>query len=156
MLIAARDEALAGDSRIFNANIDFAVKVLSLVLLLGVLLPAAGMAQKLKTNTMSQITYTTTEYDYGRIEQGKPATTTFVYKATGMEPVVLTYVKPSCGCTMPEYQKEPLWPGKDGEIKVTYDAKEPGPFTKHIIIHSNASNNPQQILTIKGTVVAAK
>ena len=126
------------------------------IILLSTLLPLAGQAQKIRVNPGSNVKYLTTEYDFGRIPQHVPATTVFEYKAIGIEPVVLTYVKPSCGCTMPEYQKEPLWPGNTGEMKVTYDAKTVGSFTKTIIVQSNAPNNPRQILTIKGEVYPAK
>ena len=81
------------------------MKAFSLIVLLAVLIPAIGQAQKLRTNTGTRIHWETVEYDFGRIPQHVPASTVFKYKANGLEPVVMQYVKPSCGCTMPEYDK---------------------------------------------------
>ena len=66
--------------------------------------------------------------------------------------MVLTRVIASCGCTTPEWTKEPIAPGKTGDIKITYNPKDrPGPFVKTISVYSNGKNG-SFILTIRGEV----
>ena len=67
-------------------------------------------------------------------------------------PLVITRVIASCGCTTPEWPKEPVAPGKSAEIKVTFDpANRPGPFTKTISIYSNGKTG-SFIMNIRGEV----
>ncbi len=116
----------------------------------------AGFAQtttpKTTQNTSkATITFTTDVHDFGTIPQGTPVNCTFSFKNTGKEPLVLSAVSPSCGCTTPEWPKEPIKPGATATIKATYNAANPGTFTKTITVTSNASN-ANVILTIKGEV----
>lgn len=94
-----------------------------------------------------------TVYDFGEIKEadGKVAHT-FVIENTGDAPLVLTRVIASCGCTTPEWTKEPIAPGKSGDVKITYNpAGRPGIFAKAISIYSNGKKG-SFILTIKGKV----
>ena len=76
----------------------------------------------------------------------------FKIKNTGEAPLVLTRVIASCGCTTPEWTKEPIAPGKTGDIKITYNPKDrPGPFVKTISVYSNGKTG-SFILTIRGEV----
>lgn len=95
----------------------------------------------------------TTSHDFGEFKEadGK-VSCTFVIKNTGDAPLVLTRVIASCGCTTPEWTKEPIAAGKTGTIKITYDPKDrPGPFAKTISVYSNGKTG-SYILTIKGDV----
>lgn len=92
-----------------------------------------------------------TEHNFGDIAKGKPATVEFSFKNPGMIPLVITNVKSSCGCTVPDYPKEPIPPGGEGKIVVTYDAKTSGYFTKSITVFTNTSDG-QSKLYIKGVV----
>ena len=93
-------------------------------------------------------------YDFGDIQEAKgPATHVFKIKNDGGTPLVITKVVASCGCTTPDWTKEPIAPGGSGEIKVTYDpTSRPGPFTKTISVYSNGKTG-SYILTIKGQVI---
>jgi hypothetical protein len=93
-----------------------------------------------------------TEHDFGKIKKGVPVTTTFTYTNTGKAPLSVSDVKASCGCTVPEYTKEVVAPGKTGSVKATYNAANPGPFLKSVTVTSNVEGGPV-ILTIKGEVV---
>ncbi len=64
----------------------------------------------------------------------------------------LTYTKGSCGCTVPEWPKEPIAPGAKGVIRVKYDTNRPGPINKNVTITSNAINEPNKVIRIKGEV----
>ena len=90
-------------------------------------------------------------HDFGTIPQGTPVTYNFNFKNTGKSPLVLSSVVGSCGCTTPEWPKEPVKPGATATIKVTYNAAAAGTFTKNVTITSNAAT-PQTILYIKGEV----
>ncbi|MDR1097987.1 MAG: DUF1573 domain-containing protein [Tannerella sp.] len=93
-------------------------------------------------------------YDFGDIdEKGGPATYTFKIKNDGEVPLVITKVVASCGCTTPDWTKEPIASGKTGEIKVTFDPTgRPGPFTKPVSVYSNGKVG-SFVLTIKGKVI---
>ncbi|HAD96940.1 MAG TPA: hypothetical protein DCG19_06005 [Cryomorphaceae bacterium] len=116
---------------------------------------AAGLlavAQEAETNPNAPaIEFEKDVIDYGTIEQGANGERVFVFKNTGKEPLIITSAKGSCGCTVPTPPKEPIAPGETGELKVKYDTKRIGPFTKSVTVNSNASNGTQQ-LRIKGTV----
>ena len=93
-------------------------------------------------------------HDFGTVPQGTPVSYVFNFTNTGKAPLVLSAVNASCGCTTPEWPKEPVAPGKSATIKATYNAANPGPFTKTITVVSNAST-PNLVLTIKGEVKTA-
>ena len=99
------------------------------------------------------ITFETLVYDYGTIHQGDDGKCEFIFKNTGKNPLVLSNVRPSCGCTVPKWSKEPIKGGDKSSIEVKYNTKRAGSFSKSITVHSNASNSPV-VLKIKGKVVA--
>ena len=94
------------------------------------------------------------KHEFGTVPQGTPVSYVFSFTNTGKEPLVLSAVNASCGCTTPEWPKDAVAPGKSANIKVTYNAANPGDFTKTITVVSNAAT-PQTILTIHGVVKAA-
>lgn len=90
------------------------------------------------------------EYNFGKIPQGKPVTHEFFFTNTGKTPLVLDNVQASCGCTTPEWSKEPVAAGATSKITVGYNAASEGTFTKSITITYNGSQTKQ--LNIKGEV----
>jgi len=94
-----------------------------------------------------------TENNFGEIPQGTPKGAEFKLTNNGNEPLIIESAQPSCGCTNLKYEKDPILPGKTVPITATYNAANPGPFTKTITVRTNASDQPV-ILTIKGTVIA--
>ncbi|WP_099464289.1 MULTISPECIES: DUF1573 domain-containing protein [Parabacteroides] len=92
-------------------------------------------------------------YNFGTIAEAEGlASHIFTIKNTGNSPLVITRITASCGCTQPEWTKEPIAPGKTGEVKVTYNPKgRPGPFYKTISIFSNGKKGSYS-LAIKGNV----
>ncbi|MBW7868005.1 MAG: DUF1573 domain-containing protein [Brumimicrobium sp.] len=93
-------------------------------------------------------------HDYGTINQYADGTCEFVFKNTGNEPLVISNAQGSCGCTVPEWPKEPIAPGKTGVIKVKYDTKRVGVIGKSVTLQSNAINEPTKTIRIKGNVLA--
>ena len=94
-------------------------------------------------------------HDFGKIKEADGAVShTFKIKNEGDEPLVITRSGASCGCTTPSSIKEPIAPGKTGELTVKFDPTgRPGPFTKTISVYSNGKTG-SFILTIKGDVTA--
>lgn len=93
------------------------------------------------------------EYDYGTIYQGGDGSSDFKFKNTGDEPLVLSSVRSSCGCTVPSWPKDPILPGQSASIKVTYDTKRIGAISKQISVVSNAVADPTLTLSIKGNIL---
>jgi len=92
-------------------------------------------------------------HDYGNIKQGDNGECVFKFKNTGKEPLIITTCQGSCGCTVPQCPKEPILPGKTGEIKVKYDTQRVGPISKSVTVQSNAKTGVQT-LQIKGNIEA--
>lgn len=91
-------------------------------------------------------------HDFGHIPEGTIATFEFKLKNTGTDPLIITEVKASCGCTTPDWTKEPILPGKTGFVKASFNSKgRVGNFSKSITVTSNTKNSPK-VLTIKGVV----
>lgn len=95
-----------------------------------------------------------TNWDYGTIEQASTGVRFFKFKNTGTAPLVISAAKGSCGCTVPSYPKEPIMPGESGYIKVKYDTKRVGQYTKYVTLTTNATSNTTTRLKINGLVEA--
>src|ERR1035437_2715992 len=107
------------------------------------------------TTSLAEMTFEKDVHDFGTIDYAGNGTYEFKFKNTGTEPLIISDAKGSCGCTVPTYPKNiPIKPGETQAIKVTYDTKRPGNFTKTVTIHSNAKT-PEKVITIKGMVQAA-
>lgn len=89
--------------------------------------------------------------NYGKIVKGSNGERTFVFTNTGNAPLIISNIKSSCGCTVPKKPEKPIMPGEKGEIKVSYDTKRMGGFSKQITIMSNAKT-PRKFIKIKGFV----
>jgi len=96
----------------------------------------ATMAQK-----QADIKFDKLMHDFGKFSESDPVVTcVFSFTNTGDAPLVINQAMPSCGCTVPEFTKQPIQPGEKGEIKVTYNGqgKFPGHFKKSITVRTNA------------------
>jgi hypothetical protein len=99
------------------------------------------------------ISFDKTSHDFGAITQEDGlATVVFNFTNTGAEPIVISSVSTSCGCTSPDYSKEPVAPGGKGFVSAAYNpVGRPGTFNKTLTVVSNAENN-NIVLTISGEV----
>ena len=111
-----------------------------------------GFAQ---LETGAKIEFAKETHDYGTIKYAADGSCTFEFKNTGNEPLIISNAKGSCGCTVPEWPKEPIAPGAKGKITVKYDTKRPGAINKSVTITSNAANEPTKVIRIKGNVLPA-
>ena len=109
-------------------------------------------AQKQQNNQKELITFTEKIHDYGKIEVGSPGDCVFIFTNNMKTALVISNVKPSCGCTVANWPKQPILPGKTGVIKLNYNTNIPGTFNKTIVVTSNAKN-ANVLLRIKGNVI---
>lgn len=92
------------------------------------------------------ITFAEKTHDFGDIKQGEKVEYVFKFKNTGNQPLVISDVATTCACTAKHWSKEPVMPGKNGEVTVTFDsAGKQGMQNKVVTIISNASNNPERV-----------
>jgi len=99
-----------------------------------------------------EITFDYLVYDYGTIYEGDPGECEFRFKNTGKEPLVLSNVTATCGCTVPDWPKDPIMPGRTATIKVKYTTSRIGGINKTITVISNAPDSPRVDLRITGNV----
>lgn len=90
-------------------------------------------------------------HDFGKIAFDKPVSHEYTFTNSGDEPIIISDVQPTCGCSVAEFTKTPVKPGESGTINVTFNAAAKGPFTKSFIVKSN-TKTPVKTLTIKGVV----
>ncbi len=96
-------------------------------------------------NSTPRITEETTikfdegNYDFKEIKKGEKATHVFSFTNAGKRPLILSEVRPSCGCTTPNYTKDPVLPGRKGSITVTFDSSnfEEGLISKTVAVSGN-------------------
>lgn len=124
------------------------MKKLFLLSILVMLFTLSGNAQT------PELKFEVAEYDFGTIHTDSMAVTaTFEFINNGDAPLVINKVSASCGCTTPDWTREPVSAKGKGFVKVSYNPKNrPGAFTKTISVWSNSSDKPIT-LRIKGKVV---
>lgn len=102
-----------------------------------------GETHAAATPSTDPATYTTIQWidsakDFGQITEGQKLEVAFRFKNSGDKPLIIQGVQPSCGCTVADYPKEPIAPGKEGVIKGVFDsAGKPGVNTKTMTVLAN-------------------
>ena len=92
-------------------------------------------------------------YDFGTVKEGEKVEHEFAFTNTGSSPLILSNVQASCGCTTPEYSKNPIAPGERGTVKVVFNsAGQLGKQHKVVTITSNAATT-HTLLHLRGEVV---
>ncbi len=124
--------------------------VMTMLLMCGL---TVALAQK-----PAEIKFDKLTHDFGTFSEKDPVVTCiFTYTNVGELPLVINQAVASCGCTVPEYTKDPVKPGEKGQIKVTYNGtgKFPGHFKKSITIRTNGTVEMTR-LYIEGDMTEAK
>jgi hypothetical protein len=101
------------------------------------------------------LTLDTTVVDYGKIAVNADGHRLLNFRNTGSEPLIIESIRGGCSCSIADWPKEPILPNASGTIKVLYDTKRLGRFTKPFVIRSNADNGNkfgEHLFTIKGEV----
>jgi hypothetical protein len=92
------------------------------------------------------MTFAKSEHDFGKINEGDKVTYNFAFKNTGQADLLITGAKGSCGCTVPEFPKEPVKPGESGKIKVSFNSTgKPGQQHKTVTITANTINGTEKL-----------
>ncbi len=118
------------------------------VLFLSTLAISCGFAQ-------GNFKFVEENHDFGQIPEGPQVSYTFEYTNVGDKPLTVTNVAPSCGCTIPDWSKEPVQPGAKGFIKAIYNTQNRvGKFNKSMTITSDAVETTKQVY-FSGEVMAA-
>tara|TARA_B110000971_G_scaffold219049_1_gene259232 strand:- start:1289 stop:1744 length:456 start_codon:yes stop_codon:yes gene_type:complete len=113
-------------------------------------LTANRIAKKVLTPNIEMLE---TRYDFGEMLQGESVTHDFILKNTGGADLIITAAKGSCGCTVPEWPKNPIANGEEAVIKVTFNsAGKSGKQNKTVTFVSNAIPNTK-VITINGNVI---
>ena len=132
-------------------NYEFNNTITMKKILFGLLLLMGGFSLA-QAQGKAEIKFEKTSHNFGTFAEAD-AVKTFIFKFTnvGDAPLVIHQAVASCGCTVPEYTTEPIMPGANGEIKVTYNGKGryPGHFKKSITLRTNTANELMR-LTIEG------
>lgn len=97
-----------------------------------------------------EISWDETVHEFGEIPAGTPAMARFEFTNNGNEPLTITKVKSSCGCTVASYSKTPILPGQEGFVSATYNAAKTGKFHKVVTVYLN--DNSTHRLSVKGMV----
>ncbi len=132
--------------------------VWTLSLIIGLVTIARSQSGPIKIETggapghMPAFSWNETTHNFGKIPQGTPVSYNFVFKNKGQSPLIISQVKGSCGCTVTEYTKQPVLPGKTGVVTAIFDAESPGAFNKSIRVTANVEGG-SETLYIKGEVI---
>lgn len=102
------------------------------LLLAALVLTSTSLFAQKKADDIAKLNVQT--YDFGKIKQNVPATATITVTNIGTDPLLIEQATPSCGCTVSEYTKTPIAPGKTGTIKATYNAAAVGHIDKTLTI----------------------
>ncbi|HYW94673.1 MAG TPA: DUF1573 domain-containing protein [Bacteroidales bacterium] len=112
-----------------------------------------GEASVSTGDNQPEISFTTTEHDFGKVTEGEKVGWYFTFHNTGGSDLLITNASASCGCTVPGYDREPVPPGSEGTVKVVFDSSgREGKQFKTVTIESNA----KQLITklvLKATVI---
>ena len=114
--------------------------------------PATQNPSSKATGKVTAIKFDEMSYDWGKLKEGDKMTHIFKFKNVGNEDLIISDARGSCGCTVPEWPKEPIKAGKTGEIKVIFDsAHKNGPQSKTVTLTAN-TDPANVVLMIKGIV----
>jgi len=130
--------------------------VIAAVLLWVLSIPFKSFSQNEAPVSGPQIEFDKETHDYGTIYVNGDGNCVFTFKNIGTEPLVLSNVRAGCGCTVPEWPREPVLPGNSAQIKVRYTTlNRPHTINKTIVVTSNSVTKNTIVLRIKGEVVEA-
>lgn len=113
--------------------------------------------EKAESLPKTKIKFDKDEFDFGKIKEGDEVSHRFKFTNTGTNDLMITNVKPSCGCTTPTYSQEAVAPGKDGFIDVKFNSSgKPGTQNKTVTVTANLEENINLVLKLKGEVEPKK
>lgn len=130
-----------------------------ILLYLGLLVGAFGLTANITAQEGTafvkgpKLTLDKEVHDYGKIKKGANGDCFFTITNSGTEPLIISNAKGSCGCTVPDWPREPIAPGESAKMKVTYATNRVGPINKSVTITSNSVDGKVKMVRIKGEVL---
>ena len=124
-------------------------------LLLSFVVLSCSVALFAQKTTADVAKFASETIDLGKVKQSVPATATFIVTNVGTEPLIIEQANPTCGCTIGDYTKSPIAPGKTGTITATFNAAAVNHFDKHLTVKFAGVDETKSI-TITGDVLAAE
>ena len=125
-------------------------RIIVLLLVTGALYSTQAQTVAENRTVVETVVLKEKSFDFGKIPQGRPVTHVFELVNKSKEPIMLENVMASCGCTTPEWSRDPIQPGATSTIKVGYNSAAEGPFNKSITIQ--VAGGQVQTLVITGNV----
>lgn len=105
------------------------------------------------TGPTTSLAFDETEFNFGKVDEGEVVSHTFAFKNTGAEPLIISNAKGSCGCTVPQWPREPIAPGEGATITVEFNSKgKKGPRNQKVTITANTTP-PQTFIALVGEVI---
>ncbi len=118
--------------------------------------PETANGEVLNNTGLPKFDFAEITHDFGTLKSGSSVTYEFKFKNSGDKDLIIAQAKGSCGCTQPEYPKDPVAPGDEGVIKVTFNSTGiSGQITKNVTIIANTSPSTK-VLTITAEVIKSK
>jgi hypothetical protein len=115
--------------------------------------PAAPVAETKPEGPLPVVEFNTVEYDFGTVNEGEVVEHTYAFKNTGEAPLIIQSAQPSCGCTVPDWTKEPIPVGGSGFVKAKFDTNgKPNAQNKTITVTANTWPK-QTVLRFKAMVL---
>lgn len=109
-----------------------------------------------ENSNLPEIKFEEEVFDFGKITQGERVSHSFVFKNTGKKNLIISGASGSCGCTVPEWPKEPIKPGAEGKINVVFNSEgKSGLQEKTITVVSNCEP-ATRIVRIKAEIIVAE
>ena len=122
------------------------MKYILSLLLIGSAFVTLAQTDDAEPLTGAKIQFAESSFDFGDIVQGDKVEHVFELENTGNEPLILSDVRTTCGCTAPEWPREPIVPGETASIKVVFNSSgKMGIQNKVITVMSNAVNSPARV-----------
>lgn len=114
-----------------------------------------AVTEAVPTGPLTEITFTETEFDFGTVAEGEKVKHVYKFKNTGSEPLILSNAVGSCGCTVPQWPREPIAPGATGEVLVEFNSQgKAGDRNQKVTVTAN-TNPAQTFISLKGKVEGA-
>jgi hypothetical protein len=109
-----------------------------------------------QSNDLPKMQFDAETFDFGMLTEGERVSHAFYFKNTGKRPLIISAAEGSCGCTVPEYPKDPIPPGESGIIKVTFNSEQKqGKQEKTITVVTNCEPSTR-LLRIYADIIVAK
>ncbi len=100
-------------------------------------------AEAATTNPTTNIALSESQFDFGKMKKGEQKEHVYEVTNTGENPLIISQVKPACGCTVPDYTREPILPGQKGQITLKFDSSNfDGLVNKQAEVYANVEKAP--------------